>query len=113
MTYMDYPDWFDTEFEDYDKPCPECGEKMRVSPLFDQGCYEGMVFLCLNSRTRHQWVFRVDEFIPPYWASPICPACESLHVDFECKPPDFITVYTCPECKAVFEQAYSEESEGQ
>lgn len=101
---MDYPDWFDVEWEDFDKPCPECGGAMRSGPMFDQGCYEGMVYRCTAKKCQSQWVFRLYGWIPPYWFTPPCPACESLYADYEHTPGGGLT-YTCLKCKATYTDA--------
>lgn len=99
--YMDYPDWFDTEWEDFDKPCPECGGKMKAGVMFDQGCYEGLVYRCTDKKCGSQWAFRDSDYIPPYWITPPCPACRSLEVDYEWTR-DYGTRYTCQTCNHTF-----------
>lgn len=102
--YMDYPDWYDTEMEDFDKPCPECGGKMRAGPMFDQGCYEGMVYHCTDRKCGSQWVFSTDMWIPAYWNSPPCPCCEGLYADYNLATDG----YDCPQCKIRFQMRLAE-----
>jgi hypothetical protein len=110
--YMDYPDWFDVEWSKFEKPCPECGGTMQSGPMFDQGCYEGMVYSCDNRKCRSQWVFRMGDHILPYWNSPICPGCESLIADYHNGAAGWR--YYCPECTGHFDiLPMSEDEEAQ
>lgn len=60
----DLTEFYDTEWDDYEKPCPECGAPVIVGIMLDQGCYEGLCYRCQHG---HEWMFRPWEWIPPYW----------------------------------------------